>query len=183
VKRSQLSCIGVWLGSLGLFLASPAALRGQSFNTVSPGRGSSTTTAYNFSGTGSYFSGGSSIYVPFNGIGGFIPYRPGPGGGLGVPPGMRTAGGQVPTTGMGAMPGSGPVLGRTPGQIAPLAPISQGAVGSRPGGSMGSMGGLIRRSPSAAPMGGMARPPVGSYPFRQPPSLLGPAAATPSMSM
>jgi hypothetical protein len=49
---------------------------------------------------------------------------------------------------------------------------------------MGSMGGgLIKRPASRGAMGGMARPPVGSYPFRQPPSLLGPASAGPAMSM
>jgi hypothetical protein len=32
-------------------------------------------------------------------------------------------------------------------------------------------------------MGGMPRPAVGGYPFRQPPSLVNPAAPSPGMSM
>ena len=82
--------------------------------------------------------------------------------------------------GMGLM-GPRPSLGLIRGQISPLSPI--GARGMGAGGGMGSMGGLIRRTPSGGPMGGMSRPPVGSYPFRQPPSLLGPATAAPSMAM
>ena len=82
--------------------------------------------------------------------------------------------------GMGLM-GPRPSLGLIRGQIAPLSPIGSRGMGA--GGGMGSMGGLIRRTPSGGPMGGMARPPVGSYPFRQPPSLLGPATAAPSMAM
>jgi hypothetical protein len=96
---------------------------------------------------------------------------------------MRNTSGQMQASGMGSMLGSRPSLGLIRGQIAPLVPIGLGAMGSRAGGGMGSMGGLIRRTPSGGPMGGRARPPVGSYPFRQPPSLLGPASAAPSMSM
>ena len=82
--------------------------------------------------------------------------------------------------GMGLM-GPRPSLGLIRGQLTPLSPISSRGMGAGEG--MGSMGGLIRRTPSGGPMGGMARPPVGSYPFRQPPSLLGPATAAPSMAM
>jgi hypothetical protein len=144
--------------------------------------GSGTTTRYNFSGVGSYFSGSTSTYIPFSGMGGFVPYSPGSGG-LGVQSAMRNTGGSMPPSGMGAMLGSRVSLGLVGGQIAPLVPISQGAMGWRSGGGMSPMGGLIRRTPSGGPMGGMARPPVGSYPFRQPPSLLGPATVNPSMSM
>ncbi len=80
--------------------------------------------------------------------------------------------------------GMRPSLGLIRGQMTPIAPISsRGMGGMGPGAGMSSMGGLIRRTPSGGCMGGMARPPVGSYPFRQLPSLLGPATAAPSMSM
>jgi len=143
---------------------------------------SGTTPTYNFSGAGSYF-GGSSAYVPFGGaMGGFMPYSPAPGGGLGVQPGMRDSGMQLPPGGM-SMLEARPTLGLIRGATTPLAPIGFGGMGSRSVGRMESMGGLIQRSPTGGSMGGMARPPVGSYPFRQPPSLLGPVSSAPAMSM
>ncbi|MGO9597825.1 MAG: hypothetical protein ACLP7Q_07500 [Isosphaeraceae bacterium] len=183
MKKPSLPAMGLWLGSIVLMVTWTDPAHAQFFGSSSSGISTVTMTSYNFSGVGSYFSGSSTAYIPFSGMGGFIPYSPGPRGGLGVQPGMRTTGGQMQASGMGSMLGSRPSLGLIRGQIAPLVPIGLGAMGSRVGGGMGAMGGLIRRTPSSGPMGGMARPPVGSYPFRQPPSLLGPATASPSMSM
>jgi hypothetical protein len=126
------------------------------------------------------YSGGSSAYLPFGG-GGFVPYSSGPGGGLGVMPRMtqsRMPGPGTPMNGMAGLGGSS--LGRPRSAIVPLAPIVRGGAGMA-----GSMGGspLILRSSVLGGMGGMTRPPVGNYPFRQPPSLIGPATATTGMSM
>jgi hypothetical protein len=182
VERASSPTIGLWLVSAVLVLSWAGPTRAQSFGSASSGMGPGTMPGYSFSGVGSYFSG-TSAYVPFSSMGGFVPYSPGPGGGLGVQPGMRGSGAQMQTGGMGLM-GPRPSLGLIRGQITPIAPISsRGMGGMGPGAGMGSMGGLIRRTPSGGSMGGMARPPVGSYPFRQPPSLLGPATAAPSMAM
>ncbi len=154
----------------------------QDVGSSGPGLGSARMSSFSFAGAGSYF-GGSSTYVPFGGaMGGFLPYSPGSGGGLGVQPGMRDSGMQMPPGGM-SMLGARPTLGLIRSATTPLAPIGLGGMGSRSFGRMESMGGLIRRSPTGGSMGGMARPPVGSYPFRQPPSLLGPASSAPAMSM
>jgi hypothetical protein len=180
VERASSRTIGLWLVSAVLVLSWAGPTRAQSFSPS--GMGPGTMPSYRFSGVGSYFSG-TSAYVPFSTMGGFVPYSPGPGGGLGVQPGMRSSGAQMQTGGMGLM-GPRPRLGLIRGQITPIAPItSTGMGGMGPRAGMGSMGGLIRRTPAGGSMGGMARPPVGGYPFRQPPSLLGPATATPSMSM
>jgi hypothetical protein len=122
--------------------------------------------------------GGGAGYLPSGG--GFVPYTPGPGGGLGVQ--SRMGGSPSASPGAMAMPGGatlgGP--GATSGGLSPLAPI--GGLGARRGG-MG-MGRLPARTPTGRGMGGgMARPPVGSYPFRVPPSLLGPATQAPAMAM
>ena len=178
VERASSRTIGLWLVSAVLMLSWAGPTRAQSFGSASSTMGTGTMPSYSFSGVGSYFSG-TSAYVPFSSMGGFVPYSPGPGGGLGVQPGMRTSGAQMQTGGMGLM-GTRPSLGLIRSQVTPLAPISSRGMG---GGGMGSMGGLIRRTPSGGSMGGMARPPVGSYPFRQPPSLVGPSTAAPSMSM
>ncbi len=118
-------------------------------------------------------------YLPSGG-GTFIPFRGGPGGGLGVmPSGPRspsTGGSPGPSGVMGGAMGAGSTLG-SPGGLAPLRPIGV------PGAGMGS-GGFLGRTPNAAGMGkAMPRPPVGSYPFRIPPSLGVPASARPSMAM
>ncbi|MFO0890948.1 MAG: hypothetical protein U0790_17620 [Isosphaeraceae bacterium] len=173
----------LWLASMGVVLASGVPVRAQSFDFSSAAARYGSTPSYNFSGVGSYLSG-TTTYVPFGGMGNFIPYSPGPGGGLGVQPGMRVSGGQMQTASMGGSMGMSPSLGVVRSQITPLAPISSGGMsGMRGGSGIGSMGGLIRRGPGGGAMGGMTRPPVGSYPFRQPPSLLGPATSAPSMSM
>jgi hypothetical protein len=180
VKRVSPSAIGACLVLAGLLVSCTGSARAQFSGFSGSGVGSGSMPSYNFSGVGSYFSG-TSAYVPFSSMGGFVPYSPGPGGGVGVQPGMRSPGMQpMQPSGMGLM-GTRPTLGLIRSQIMPLAPISSRGMGA--GAGMGSMGGLIRRSPSGGSMGGMARPPVGSYPFRQPPSLLGPATSAPSMSM
>jgi hypothetical protein len=122
----------------------------------------------------------TSTYLPFGATGGFVPYAPGPGQGLGV-----TARGSVmgvnPTRAAMAMPGQRAELGQSRGYLSPLAPI--GTMRRAGMGQGGMSGPLIRPMPSGAVMGGMTRPPVGGYPFRIPPPLVGPAAATPGMSM
>jgi hypothetical protein len=183
VKSSFLEWLLPWLGSIGLMLtcafSSSAQYPGSPVSSMSSARALSN----GFSSAGSYFGGGST-YLPFGGaMGGFVPYSAGPGGGVGVVQGM---GESVTPTGSGSMfmLGTRPILGQVRGSLTPLAPIGQGATGSRARASMGSMGGgVINRPASRGATGGMARPPVGSYPFRQPPSLLGPASARPAMSM
>jgi hypothetical protein len=126
--------------------------------------------------------GGGSSYLPFGSMGGFVPYSPGPGQGLGV---MSGAGGRIasmPQEGM-RMLGQRPSLGHVGGNLTPPEPIGRQGMGPQSAGRMGSMGGLIRRPSGGGGMGGMARPPVGNYPFRQPPSLIGPSTTMPSMSM
>jgi hypothetical protein len=81
------------------------------------------------------------------------------------------------------MLGEEPAFGQRRGSLTPPLPFGLQGMSTRPAGRMGSMGGLIRRPPPGGGMGGMARPPVGNYPFRQPPSLIGPAPTMPSMSM
>jgi hypothetical protein len=126
---------------------------------------------------GPAYSGGGTSYLPLGGnMGGFIPYSPGPGGGLGVQARAPQAVARPPMEAT-TMGGAGPALGAPRSAVAPLAPI----------GVMRSGGGMIRRSPPAGGamggMGGTPRPPVGSYPFRQPPGLLGPGGSSPAMSM
>ncbi len=128
---------------------------------------------------GSYFSGGAA-YVPFSaGMGGFVPYQGGPGGGLGVQQPTRSALRPMPAEGGGmGMLGTGSPLGVRREAFAPLAPLGT----LRSGGMRGrGMSGTL--FPGQSPAAGMRRPPVGSYPFRIPPSLLGPATASPGMSM
>jgi hypothetical protein len=147
----------------------------------SMGRGTSTDTmpSYIFSGAGAVASG-SSTYLPFGGnMSGFVPYSPGPAGGLGVQSQMGNTAMQTPPGGM-MMPGARRSLGTFGSRITPLTPI--GSMGSSRGGQMGSLGTMIQRAPAGGGMGGMARPPVGGYPFRQPPLLIGPGSA-PAMSM
>ena len=177
MERVSRPTIALWLASTGLMLSWRGPVRAQSLGLSGPGMGPGTTRSYNFSGVGPYFSG-TSAYVPSGTMGGFVPYSPGPAGGLGVQSGMRSPVVQMQPSGMVLM-GPRPSLGLIRGQITPLARIGTRGMGE----GMGSMGGLIRRTPSGGPMGGMSRRPVGSYPFRQPPSLLGPATAAPSMAM
>jgi hypothetical protein len=180
--KDSLSGMTLGLVSMALmtFLVSPA--RAQYSGSSWPGTSSAAMPSYSFSGAGSYF-GGSSSYVPFGGtISGFIPYSPVPGGGLGVQPGMRDSGMRMPPGGM-RMFGTRPSLGLIRSATTPPAPIGLGTMGTRAGGVMDAMGGLIRRAPSPGSMGGMLRPPVGAYPFRVPPSLFGPTTAAPAMAM
>ena len=169
-----------WLGSIGLMALWAGPSPAQDVGASVPSLGSARMSSSGFSGSGSYF-GGSSTYVPFSGaMGGFIPYSSGPGGGLGVQPGMRDPGLQMQTGGM-RMLGSTPSLGLIGSTTTPLAPLgimNPGGMG-RPGMS----GALIRRTPSGGRIDPMRRAPVGSYPFRIPPSLLGPGTPSPAMSM
>jgi hypothetical protein len=157
-----------------LLLAVSEATQGQ-------GYGGGATTGFGISPSITY-SGGASAYLPSGMNGGsFVPYTPGPGGGLGVQvramPIFGTSsvpGGMGGTTMMG-LASTG--LGRPRWALTPLAPIR--AVG--PGMGAGSM---IQRPSTPGGMGGTTRPPVGSYPFRQPPGLIGGSApGAPAMSM
>jgi hypothetical protein len=181
VKQPSPSIRILCLVSTGLILSSAGSVRAQSLGPSGSGMGPGSMPGYNFSGVGSSFSG-TAAYVPYGSMGGFVPYTPGPGGGVGVQPGMRSLGMQQVRPGGMDLMGTRSRLGLIRGQIMPLAPISPGGMGAGAGGGMGSMGGLIRRTPGGS-TGSMARPPVGNYPFRQPPSLIGPATTTPSMSM
>ena len=89
VSRSE---VILWLLGIGLMALGARPAQAQYFGSSSSGLSSGSMPSYRFSSAGSYFSG-SSTYVPFGGaMGGFIPYGPGPGGGLGVQPGMRDRG-------------------------------------------------------------------------------------------
>ncbi len=122
----------------------------------------------------------TSTYLPYGTMGGFVPYTPGAGRGLGVMERSGVMGPNAPRTGMGML-GERPGLGSVRGFLSPLAPIG---TASRVGMGQGGMpGASFRPMPSAGGMGGMARPAVGGYPFRIPPSLLGPVAPAPGMSM
>jgi hypothetical protein len=127
-------------------------------------------------GTGS----ATSSYLPSGGIGGFVPYTPGAGQGLGVMARAGVTRGNDPRGSM-VMAGQRPSLGVSRGYLTPLAPI--GTMSPMGTGQGRTPGILIRTMPSGGVMGGMSRPPVGGYPFRVPPSLLGPAASSPGMSM
>lgn len=127
--------------------------------------------------------GGGTAYVPYGGAGGgFVPYTPGPAGGLGVQPAMPRMG-RASERGIATMGGGmRQELGQIRSLLTPPGPVTT----MRPASGMG-MGTLIQRSPSGragAAMGGMGgRPAVGSYPFRQPPSLVSPAAPAMGMGM
>lgn len=126
-----------------------------------------------FSSTVARGQGGEAGYLPSGG-GVFVPYRAGPGGGLGVmPSGPRALSPSSPV--MSAMPGS-TTLGASTG-LAPLRPIGVA------GGMSSGMGPGPRINRAAAAMKPMPRPPVGSYPFRIPPSLRGGDSLRPSMAM
>jgi len=182
MSKRTLSSTAHWLGCIAIMALVAGSARAQYSSSSGPSISSGTMPRYNFSGVGSNF-GGTSSYLPFGGAGSsFLPYSPGPGGGLGVQPGMFDSGMQTAPGGM-RMSGTRPSLGLIPSAITPLAPINLGGMGPRSFGRMGLMGGLIARPPTGGSMRGMARPPVGNYPFRQPPSLLGPSTSAPSMSM
>lgn len=129
--------------------------------------------------SGSLYTGGGTTYVPYGAsMGGFLPYTSGPGGGLGVQSRMTPAPSRSPILGGSMGGGMGTALGRPRSSIAPLRPISATSMGG---------GGLIRRASPTTPamgggMSGGVRPAVGSYPFRQPPSLVVPNSG-PATSM
>lgn len=182
MSRSCLCHFVPWVGSIGLMASWAGPTQAQFADSYSPSPSSSSArmSSSSFSGAGSYF-GGSSTYVPFGGaMGGFVPYSSGLGGGLGVMPGMRDSGVQMPPGGM-RMLGSTSSLGVIRSTTMPLSPLGLMNTGGR--GRPVMSGDMIRRTPSGGTMGVKGRPPVGSYPFRSPPSLLGPGTTSPSMSM
>ncbi len=120
--------------------------------------------------------GSGAGYLPSGG--GFLPYTPGRGGGLGVQSRMTdvTPG---PASGSMAMPGAPSPVGEASGRLSPLSPI-RGLSGR---GGMGSSL-FMNRSPGGGRPGPMpSRPPVGFYPFQIPPGLGDPASQRPAMSM
>jgi hypothetical protein len=115
---------------------------------------------------------GGSTYLPIGGTsGGFIPYQAGTGGGLGVVSRMPELSTRTPMNPSGMAGGMPPRLGALRTTITPFSPSNGMGMRQRSTGGS-SMGG----------MGGATRPPVGSYPFRQPPSLIG-GGSSPAMSM
>ena len=169
-----------WLGSIGLMALWGGSAQAQYAGSYGPSPSSAWTSSPSFSAAGSYF-GGSSTYVPFSAaMGGFVPYSSGPGGGLGVQPGMRDSALQLPPGGMRMI---GPIqsLALIRSTTTPLAPL--GITNSGGMGGAGISGTLIQRAPSTGKMDRMRRVPVGNYPFRIPPSLLGPGPTSPAMSM
>lgn len=130
-------------------------------------------------GMGNLAPGAGAAYLPSGG--GFVPYTPGPRGGLGVQSRMSdltpaTASRSMTMPGMPALSGFGAASDR----LSPLTPIT--GLSGRGGGMRSSR--LLNPSPMGS--GGRpmpSRPPVGSYPFQIPPSLSGPASQRPAMSM
>ncbi|APW63555.1 hypothetical protein [Paludisphaera borealis] len=139
----------------------------------SPGGGGQGFTGSYGPGMESLLRSGGAGYLPSGS--GFLPYTPGPGGGLGVQSRM-SAGSPATSSGAMSMPAAAAGLGTASRGLSPLTPI--GGMGGGRGG-MGS-GRLLNRMPAGR---GMVRPPVGAYPFRVPPSLLGPATQAPAMAM
>ncbi len=180
MKSSRLCRVVPWLGSIGLMALWAGSAQAQYVSSYGPSPSSARMSRSSFSGAGSYF-GGSSTYVPFGGaMGGFVPYSSGPGGGLGVQPGIRDSGLQLPPGGMRVL-GATSSLGLIRSTTTPLAPL--GIMNSGGMGRAGMSGTLIRRTPLGGRMDRMRRAPVGSYPFRIPPSLLAPGTPSPAMSM
>ena len=124
--------------------------------------------------------GAGTGYLPAGG--GFLPYTPGPGGGLGVQSRMSdlTPG---TTSRSRTMPGASALggIGGASGRLSPLAPIT-GLSGMKGGSGMRSSR-LLNRPVGPGPKPMPSRPPVGSYPFQIPPSLRGPASQRPAMAM
>jgi hypothetical protein len=183
VNRSVNSTVGLCLGLIALMVSWTESARAQTLGPSGSGMSFGAQTGYYGAfGVGTYFGGGPS-YIPFGGaMGGFIPYSAGPGGGLGVQPGMRGFDTRMQSPGMG-MPDVRPGLGLIRGEMKPIVPIGLRNTESRGGGGTGSMGGLFRPVPSGGVTPRMARPPVGNYPFRQPPRLLGSDIASSPLSM
>jgi hypothetical protein len=175
LMRSAFRTVSLWLplGMVLLALGNPSA-RAQ---TGMSGTGRS-LGGYGASVIGQYYSSGMGSYMPYNGnASGFIPYRGGFAGGLGVQPVPR----RLPQTPIG-----GVAMSMTPIGGASLS-------GGMNGGTRGGMGAESRRSlvpfgyeaaigmggMIGTPMtrqGGMRRPATGlgfGYPFSMPPDLLG----------
>lgn len=124
--------------------------------------------------------GGSPTYLPTGGAG-FLPYTPGPGGGLGVMPPSGPA-----TNRMTARPSAlseGMAEGLQAGPRA-LLPSYRGTLGRGiPRGMGGGSLGLGRPRSGMTGRSMPGRAPVGSYPFRLPTPLTPLAPAAPGMSM
>jgi hypothetical protein len=166
--------------SLCLLTFTGGRAAGQGLDRDGRPRFESFTSGGRFTPQGWLPSPGSGSYLPFGGMGGFIPYSPGPGLGLGVMSrngvaAMNLPGELMPVTEMRLR------LGQVRSNITPLVPI--GIMSSGGMGRAGMSAGLIRKASSSRLMDGMVRPPVGSYPFRVPPSLIGPTTLAPAMSM
>ena len=132
MSRSCLCHFVPWLGSIGLMASWAGPTQAQFADSYSPSPSSSSArmSSSSFSGAGSYF-GGSSTYVPFGGaMGGFVPYSSGLGGGLGVMPGMRDSGVQMPPGGL-RMLGSTSSLGVIRSTTMPLSPLGLMNTGGR----------------------------------------------------
>lgn len=153
-----------------------------------PGAGRS-LGGYGAASIGQYYSSGMGTYMPYNGnASGFVPYRGGSAGGLGVQPIPR----RLPQTPVGgiSMPMT-PIGGASlPGG---MAAGTRGGMGAGAGrrvfasfgyeGGIGMGGGMI-----GTPMtkqAGMRRSPSGpgfGYPFQMPPDVLGAPTGMPVMA-
>ena len=170
---SHRSLIGISFFGFALLFFTSEGLA-QSFGGSSP-------SGYGISPTLSYGSPGA-LYLPF-GQGGFVPYSGGPGGGLGTlsrPRPVASMGNGMGADRVGGTMGRAMSLGQPRSAITPLVPLQTTARGAR--GGMAGMP-LIQRATPSAGMSNMVRPPVGNYPFRQPPSPTGQATASTLMSM
>jgi hypothetical protein len=156
--------LGIGVGHL--VAAAPARAQGPDPIGSLGGYGGAMTDMASASGAGM-----SGPIVPYAGrFGGFMPYRMGTGGSLSFPPRGAAAMGSSRTS-FSLSPMSGG-MGQSLG------------IGSRdtlaPGGGMGPGGGL---QPMSGPRSMGVMPPRFGYPFRQPPSLLGPTSSGTGMSM
>lgn len=125
---------------------------------------------------------GGTTYLPAGPIGGgFIPYTPGPSGGLGIAGRPRASSpSAMGTSGMSAMSSRAtPTLSpRGRAALSPLAPLGRLGIG------IGARGGMRGPAMSTPSMSRKVRPPVGFYPFQLPTAPGGASGASaPAMSM
>ncbi len=170
------------LAVAGIVAAGTPSARAQ---MAMPGAGGRSLGGYGASSIASYYSGGSTAYLPYSGNAhGFVPYRGGSGGGLGVQPIARRLpqasiggtmmaetpiGGGSLSGGMGGGARGGMGMGAGSGRGILLPFGYEGGLGMR--GMAPMSGGISTRRMSAGPGFG--------YPFRVPMSL----GSSSSMSM
>jgi hypothetical protein len=159
---STLCRLGIILGMA--VIAVPASAPGQDVRNESLGGYGASASGPE---TGMGMTGGTVI--PYNGwFGGFMPSRMGGAASLSFRPFARS---EIEST-------------RPSFRLSPMAGgASSMSTGFAPSLGAAGMGGIGRMQPSSPSTRMGVMPPSFAYPFRQPPSLLGPSSAGPGMSM